>query len=170
MQKTTKGALAAGAAAMLLLGSAGTLAFWTDETDIDGGEITSGSIELLDGECGEWVHTADESEVGLIVPGDEVEKECEVTLELTGDNIGATVELDTASLDEAEGELGAELEASATSDPSTVEGAGSYDVDVVISVALPYEDATNESQTDTAVLDGLELTASQTNVLTEDTP
>lgn len=37
MRKTTKGALAAGAAAALLIGGAGTLAYWAAEDSADGG-------------------------------------------------------------------------------------------------------------------------------------
>ena len=36
MNKTTKGALAGGAAAVLLMGGVGTLAYWTADEDVTG--------------------------------------------------------------------------------------------------------------------------------------
>ena len=41
MNRTTKGAIAAGAAAVLLLGGAGSLAYWSDCQDAAGGTINS---------------------------------------------------------------------------------------------------------------------------------
>ncbi len=41
MNKTTKGALAASAAAVLLLGGAGSLAYWSDAETIQGGDVTA---------------------------------------------------------------------------------------------------------------------------------
>jgi len=58
MNKTIKGSLAAGAAAVLLLGGAGSLAYWTDAADIDGGTITAGTLTLDAGTCGDWTYAA----------------------------------------------------------------------------------------------------------------
>lgn len=165
MKKSTKGAVAAVAAGVLLLGGAGSLAYWSDEADVDGGSVNSGSIELAATDCADapWTHTEDGSEVGLIVPGDTIEKECEATLVLEGDHIGATVELDADALDDVEGELGQELEASATIPDGPVTGEGTHDVSVTIAVEFPGEPATNASQDGAASLNGLTLTATQTH-------
>ena len=84
MQKTTKGAIAAGAAAVLLLGGAGSLAYWSDSTPLDGGSLTAGDLALSDAECDDW-------DTDLIVPGDVITKECTFTISATGDNLEATL-------------------------------------------------------------------------------
>ena len=74
MNKTTKGSLAAGAAAVLLLGGAGSLAYWTDAASIDGGSITSGTLTLDAGTCAGWTYSDGAAGAGktveLFVPGD----------------------------------------------------------------------------------------------------
>jgi alternate signal-mediated exported protein len=95
MNKTTKGALAASAAAILLMGGAGSLAYWTAEAEADGGSIAAGNLQLTDGDCdGDWTHvggpSADDT-VELFVPGDEITKQCTFTLTATGDNLAAEV-------------------------------------------------------------------------------
>ncbi|NMM84398.1 hypothetical protein B2J88_08490 [Rhodococcus sp. SRB_17] len=46
MNKATKGAVAAGAAALLLAGGAGTMAAWSDSEAMTGGTITAGHLTL----------------------------------------------------------------------------------------------------------------------------
>ena len=71
MKKSTKGALAAAAAGTLLLGGAGTYAFWTDTATVDGGDIASGSITLSSVVCADdWTHSENDDVVEFIVPGD----------------------------------------------------------------------------------------------------
>ena len=52
MKKSTKGAVAVAAAAVLLTGGAGTLAYWSDSVDLPGGSISSGSLSLGTPDCG----------------------------------------------------------------------------------------------------------------------
>lgn len=97
MNKTTKGALAATAAAALLLGGAGTLAYWTDDATVDGGDITSGRLTLDDGTCGVWTHTNGPKAtqaVVKIVPGDILRKTCTFVIDAKGDNLKATLDTD----------------------------------------------------------------------------
>ncbi|WP_016934462.1 alternate-type signal peptide domain-containing protein [Rhodococcus sp. R1101] len=103
MKKQTKGAIAAGAGAILLLGGLGSLAFWNDQTDGDAGTITSGQLTL--GECaggGTWTDvgnggaTISDISSFRIVPGDTVRYTCASTLTAQGDNLEATL---TANLD-----------------------------------------------------------------------
>lgn len=170
MKKSTKGALAAGAAAVLLLGGAGTLAFWTATDDVDGGTITSGDLTLVAGDCDlDWVDAADDAAITLLVPGDEVYKDCEVTLDGSGDNLSATVEVDPASV--ADITLGDpvadDLTVGATvTDPSgidvtAVDVDGPTTVTVRITVDWPYGDENNDSQLSTATLDAITLIATQ---------
>ena len=51
MNKSTKGALAASSAAVLLLGGAGSLAFWSDSQDVGSANITSGELDLSAPDC-----------------------------------------------------------------------------------------------------------------------
>lgn len=175
MKKSTKGALAVGGAAVLLLGSASTIAYWTDAESVDGGEITSGEITLTAVTCGaSWTHTEDGGAVTAIVPGDNIEKECTGTLTLVGDHIGATVGVSDASLTSIEG-LADELTVTAemTSPAAEITDPGTYDVAVTITVDFPYggpvsdpdpvPGADNDSQTDTATLDQIQLVAVQTH-------
>ena len=167
MKKSTKGALAAVAGAALLLGGATTLAFWTDEATVDGGTLESGSITLGEVTCGGWKHTEDDADVTNIVPGDTVYNECQTALTLEGDHIGATLEIDEASI--PEGDLATELDASvelrdATGDQiEAVTEEGTTNLTARIEVVFDGPGSTNASQSGTAVLDAISLTATQTH-------
>lgn len=171
MKKSTKGLLAGGAAAVLLLGGAGSLAYWTDDAPVDGGSLTAGSIDLGDVTCGGWKHVENDLAVVKIVPGDQVYNDCTSTLTLVGDHIGATLAIDPATM--PTGALADELTASVELQDSTgapiaaVTAEGTTDVTAHIVVTFGYAAATNGSQTGTAVLDGLTLSAVQTH---ENTP
>lgn len=95
MNKTTKGSLAAGAAAVLLLGGAGSLAYWTDSATVNGGSVNSGFLTLDDGDCDDsWVYAAGSASPGAtvvnFVPGDIVTKQCTFVIGAEGDNLAAT--------------------------------------------------------------------------------
>lgn len=164
MNKTTKGAIAAATAAILLLGGVGTLAYWTDDATVDGGSFDSGSIELLDGICGDdWLHVEDDTIVVNAVPGDTVYKECDVTLNLVGDHIAATIEIDeTTVVDATIGDPQSDtLTVSAVANPTEVTGEGSHQVAVTITVEWPYGEENNDSQLSTATFDTIGLVATQ---------
>ncbi|MEO9325171.1 alternate-type signal peptide domain-containing protein [Nocardioides sp. C4-1] len=103
MNKTTKGALAASAAAVLLAGGAGTLAFWTDTATVQGGSINSGTLGITPlvvapntQACDtNWVYATGSAKAGqtvvLFVPGDKVTKKCTFKIAATGDNLSAAV-------------------------------------------------------------------------------
>ncbi len=86
MKKTTKGALAAGAAAVLLMGGVGTLAFWTDTATTTGTTISAGHLDLTDGACGAgWVLDGGTPYTNqVLVPGDTLTKSCSYTLDIAG--------------------------------------------------------------------------------------
>jgi len=95
MNKTTKGSLAAGAAAVLLLGGAGSLAFWTDTADIAGTNITSGFMNLTDPDCGEgWLLQGTAYTTQRLVPGDTLTQTCTFVLEAEGDNLLADFDVE----------------------------------------------------------------------------
>lgn len=98
MKKSTKGALAAAAAGTLLLGGAGSLAFWNATATVDGSTVNAGSLNLVEGEdnCSNWVLDSGEDVegadlTGTIVPGDQLTKTCTYTIDATGDHLRATL-------------------------------------------------------------------------------
>lgn len=100
MKNSTKGAIAAAAAATILLGGAGTLAYWSDTDEIPGNGFEAGSLSLTPaGLCGAWTLDADEAVAGasfdpttdLLVPGDVVTKECTFTIDAEGAHMRASV-------------------------------------------------------------------------------
>ncbi|MTB87348.1 alternate-type signal peptide domain-containing protein [Aeromicrobium sp. zg-629] len=97
MNKSTKGAVAAGAAAVLLLGGAGSLAYWNAEGDITGGTITAGELKLTAPTTSQWTlngTTVANPAAVLIVPGDELKYTGSWTVKATGQNIKALVDFD----------------------------------------------------------------------------
>lgn len=100
MNKSAKGAVAAAAAGVLLLGGAGSLAYWSDSDGVAGGTFNSGSLSLTAlNTCNAWTIDSDEDAPGatfdplsdLLVPGDKITKECTFTVDATGDHLRATV-------------------------------------------------------------------------------
>ncbi|NYG56108.1 alternate-type signal peptide domain-containing protein [Nocardioides perillae] len=105
MKKTTKGALAAGTAAFMMLGGAGTFAIWTDDATADAGVIESGSMsiapvidEATGSACSSWTHQNGRAAaaepplaVSRVVPGDVIEKTCSFTVRAEGENLEAVL-------------------------------------------------------------------------------
>ena len=116
MKKSTKGAIAAGAAGVLLLGGAGTLAYWTAEGDVTGIDVQAGELAIINDSCADadWVFDGDEDEADkvyeagdLIVPGDTLSKECSFEIQATGEHLRATVDVTNPTLG---GDLAASLD------------------------------------------------------------
>ena len=98
MNKSIKGALAAAAAGALLLGGAGSLAYWTGTEQVPGGTFSSGYLQIEDGTCATatWTLAGGAAyTTQKLVPGDSVTKTCEFTIDGVGDHL--TVSLDTAT-------------------------------------------------------------------------
>ncbi|MFV0525615.1 MAG: alternate-type signal peptide domain-containing protein [Acidimicrobiales bacterium] len=96
MNKTTKGAIASGVAALLLLGGGTSLAYWTATGSINGGTVTAGELALSTASCDtNWVYAPGQASAGstvtLWVPGDVITKNCTFTVTATGDNLLATL-------------------------------------------------------------------------------
>lgn len=108
MDRRGKAALAAGAAAILLLGGAGSLAFWQDATQSGGGTITSGELSLSDcvpvGGASGWADVTNGAAEPIdlaafrIVPGDTLQYTCRTTVSADGDNLTATLAADTSQM------------------------------------------------------------------------
>src|SRR5690625_7962357 len=94
MKKNTKGAIAIGAAALLLAGGAGTMAAWSDEASLGGDTVTSGQLRITETAAGAWTWAGTEDEfdpeTDRIVPGDAVEHTGECELAGGGAHLGAS--------------------------------------------------------------------------------
>lgn len=135
MKKSTKGTLAASAAAVLLLGGFGTHAAWSDGKAVGGTDIKTGHLALINANCGAWkigtgtLTTFDPTT--LLVPGDLLTRVC-------------TFEVDVA------GAVNAKLSVSA---PTILDGSGN-----VVSAVTPtatFKDVTGGGSTAISTGDGL---------------
>ncbi len=107
MKKSTKGAVAAAAAGVLLLGGAGSLAYWTAGTSVSGSDINSGKLTLTDttpaGTCADAPWTLDSTvnpgpggetfdpALEFVVPGDTLTKLCTFTVGALGTHLHASI-------------------------------------------------------------------------------
>lgn len=175
MKKQTKGAIAGGIAAVLLLGGASTLAYWSDTANGDGGTISSGDLSLTAGTASEWTYAGTSDAVGTIVPGDSIEKTIDFTITAKGDHIQAaldtpatinatvtsTPEPTTMQLD-----VDSSFQVEGADAPATITAANDGDVvTATITVDFPYGSGTvngNDTKNLEASLD--EITVSLTQV------
>jgi|EndMetStandDraft_5_1072996.scaffolds.fasta_scaffold149880_2 alternate signal-mediated exported protein len=91
MKKSTKGAVAAAAGGVLLLGGAGTLAYWTEDVTIPGTAVESGHLEIANNTCGTATWELDNgggtvTGATRIVPGDVITKTCSFDIDGEGDH------------------------------------------------------------------------------------
>lgn len=96
MKKNTKGAIALGAAALLLAGGAGTYAAWSDDATLGGGDVETGHLRITEvpGESGwTWATTgvtgAFDPAADTLAPGDSIRFEGTYELEIKGSNLEA---------------------------------------------------------------------------------
>ena len=100
----TKAIVAIAAGTALLLGGAGTLAYWSTSQSLTAGTVTSGDLDLtlgtgvwtLDGVLTSPTVVADPSTV-RIVPGDMLTLEQPVTVTLVGDKLEADLTVDVTA-------------------------------------------------------------------------
>ena len=182
MDRLTKAAIATGGAAVLLVGGGGTLAYWTADASATGTALTSGTLTATDGSCDPWEFTAADGggAVTLVVPGDEVQTTCTVTVQGTGDHLGVTAALadDTAAFAETNALATALAPSLATSDvlvdgtPADADGVSiadgaSHEVSVTVTASFPYgstaDNTTNVPGGLTATLDDVTITVQQTH-------
>lgn len=180
MDKSTKGALAVGAAAVLLVGGTGTLAFWTADETTPGGTIDAGHLDLLvdatNTGCGDWTLDSGESAAGTwadgdpLAPGDVLSKTCAFTIDAQGNHLRATVGVTDPDVS---GTLAPGLDVDATG--VTVDGVSATSfteandgdaLGVTITVELTdpgtADNTYNDPDTDiSAVLDAITVTATQ---------
>ncbi|MFJ6651589.1 alternate-type signal peptide domain-containing protein [Microbacterium sp. NPDC091313] len=97
MNKLAKGSLAGAAGVVLLLGGAGTFAYWNAQAGVVGGTVAAGQLSLVDdGAQGVWTDQNDaviDPATYRIVPGDVLTYTDDLTLVAVGDNIRAELTL-----------------------------------------------------------------------------
>jgi len=107
MNRTAKAVLASATAGVLLLGGAGTLAYWNDSKTVTGGSINSGSLSLTQeaGQvCSSWTldsaggATTYTPGVTMVVPGDVITKVCDYTVNAEGAHLAADLTMDATSV------------------------------------------------------------------------
>lgn len=102
MHKAAKGAIAVAAGAALLMGGAGTLAYWQDSATIDAATVTTGELDVSVGTGCQWTVTHKgagsktlASTTGFrMVPGDTVTCKVDFTTKSVGDNLKADAKID----------------------------------------------------------------------------
>lgn len=182
MNKTTKGAFAASAAAVLLLGGAGSLAFWSDSETVKAGDVTAGNLSLDAHSCdASWKYAADKAGAGntvvRFVPGDVITKKCTFVVRGSGDNLAATLTT-PATYAIGAGDVTADVRAVYTLGSTTIgpsapitSADNGKTVTATLTVSFPFgtdENAatkvnTGSSQGDTAVLDDILVSLVQNN-------
>jgi alternate signal-mediated exported protein len=171
MQNSIKAALAAVAGGTLLLGGAGSLAFWTDSTSAGGGSFASGTLDLGTPDCGDgWTLEGVAYTTQLLVPGDVLTQECSFSVSASGEHLGATLDVESPDWSATTGLTG-ELDVDATyakgATPISSFPVAVADADTItatVTVTFDGTDATNGSKALTAALDAITVTATQSHV------
>jgi alternate signal-mediated exported protein len=169
---TAKGALAAGVAAALLLGGAGTLAFWNDTESITGTPISAGELKLGTPSCGSgWLLDGGTPfTTQLIVPGDVLTKICTIDLIATGEHVGADLGIGSAAFSSTNA-LTSQLTPAATflvngvssTHITEADDTGTAEITTTITVTFGGLAATNASQALSSALNAVSVTATQTH-------
>ncbi len=105
MNNKIKGAAAAAAAGVLLLGGYGTLAQWSDEAVLNGGSVNAGQLMLSEATAGVWTDVGGTLPVTIpsiadykVVPGDELTYETSAKVNASGANLSATLAADASTV------------------------------------------------------------------------
>lgn len=181
MKKTTKGAIAAAAAGVLLLGGAGSLAYWNSSQSIAGGSIKSGELSLtqetgqtcagwtLDAEGGATTYTPGTT---LVVPGDVITNTCDYTVNASGEHLAVTLGIDASSIT-GDTDLAGALTTAATytlGGTAVADGAAVTSADdgkvLTASITVTFDSATTgvTAQNQTAALNAVAVSLTQTHV------
>jgi alternate signal-mediated exported protein len=179
MKKSTKGALAATAAGVLLLGGAGSLAYWTDDVTAPGGTITTGHLKLTAeaDACGTgWTLDGGvEFTTQKLVPGDSLTQVCQYTVDAAGDHLTATFDASAPTFDDDESaaaltdelDVDASFTVNATDAGDGTSAVAVKDGDVItatIAIDWPRDVEDNDSNISSglsATLDAVTVTATQ---------
>ena len=158
MRKTTKGAIAVGAGVALLLGGAGTMAYWTDSSDLDSNTtVTAGNLDLAPvAASAAWTwKTGGQTFVpatSRIVPGDTVVFTQRYTVTAQGDRLKAQLMVNGVPTKTAHTPVNP---ANVLDDKLTVTNPGAaaltFQVDVKVEVEFPFGTADAQNGTTQSV-------------------
>ena len=109
MNKLTKGVIATTAGIVLLMGGAGTFAYWNDSVGITGGNIVAGNLQVTDPAPADGVWTVSKDGTGtpavvpsisafVASPGDKFVYTKSVRITATGNDLSATLALAPGSI------------------------------------------------------------------------
>lgn len=170
MNKATKGAIAAGAAGILLAGGAGTFALWSESGSINAGAVSTGKLDLAVG-TGEWSEATAGSISDIadfkMVPGDTLTYTTTVTITAEGDNLSGTLGVNDSTLADV-GNIAVSMSTTPGFNPGltdagngsfTFEAAGTYTIDVEVTVA--FDAAAEQQETATVDPSAISLTLEQ---------
>jgi alternate signal-mediated exported protein len=168
MNKSTKGAVAAAAAGILLVGGAGTLAYWNATGTVQGGAINSGRLALINPGPQSWeLNGAPADGTVVLVPGDELVFSGSYEIDAAGDNLEASVGVTGGA--ESGGLapfVDTTVDASIAGTPVTAitEANDGDTVDVRATIDFPFgTTADNASQDQTLDLSDITITLTQTD-------
>lgn len=170
MHNSIKGALAAITGGALLLGGAGSLAYWSDEGAVAGTDIASGTLDLATPVCEGWKLDGGAA-LGTkkVVPGDVLTQVCTFAVVAAGEHLAADFDVSTPTWGTTN-DLTDELAVAATYKVGTTDVDGT-DVPIVnndvitatVKVTFDGAAASNDSQTLTTALDDITITATQSH-------
>jgi len=98
MNKLTKSAIAGAAGIALLLGGAGSLAYWNSSATVGASTINAGTLTVAASGSATTTYTTGGGAVSLIVPGDSVTVTQALTISATGDHLKAKLTIDESGL------------------------------------------------------------------------
>lgn len=165
MKKLTKATIAAGGAVVLLLSSAGTLAYWNDTVNVGSSStISAGELRLAQSTAPTWAIThTDGTETAVadlaavrIVPGDKLTYRGAYTITAQGQNLSFKADVAAGSIapatagNAADEALQTRLQQSATYSINGVAGqtatiehkkntVGTYDVTIEVTLNWPFD-------------------------------
>lgn len=187
MKKTTKGALAASTAAVLLLGGAGSLAYWNTEGTVSGGDFSTGDLELDFADCDTAGWTVTNTVEGVsdlavdltdfaVVPGDVFTKTCTIEVVAVGDNIRAILGVTdgtvtpSATLDADDYTVTSSFLLDGTEQLTEIDESNDTDlIDVELTVDFPIGSAVDNDSKNSSLALG-EFTVAATQATTPATP
>jgi len=176
MNKLVKGSIAGAAGIALLLGGAGTLAYWNDSATLSGaGTVTAGTLDLGTAADGVWtatngsITTTDVDIDGfLIVPGDTLTFTQTIPVSATGNNLRFEVGNNIVPAVQsfatvAQNVVVKDSENAPVTTPTL--GAGDYTIEVTVTVTFPFNASPtaldNDSQGETIDLSDAKITVTQ---------
>ncbi|MBZ5738491.1 alternate-type signal peptide domain-containing protein [Nocardioides mangrovi] len=166
MRKSTKGAVAAAAAAVLLIGAWGTQASWSGQGTTEGTDVATGYIKLVP-DCDGWLFGGDPFDAvnDLLVPGSILDRHCTFTVDVAG-VMTVALSTSTPSFSNDSGGLGSILQATASftdadgddiPDQTVVSDGDVINVDVTVKLLSTVTDGQDLS----ATLDDIVVSATQ---------